>query len=242
VAFPFRFARSIDSETIKDETAFFFLLEHGTKELLTMMRIMQSQPNHSIMHTVSFQLTSLLVVLMISISMESATAFVRPSNIHRASQNDKAFLQQQQQVQPLVATVVCSTFNDDDNSDFPPEEDKYTGSVDWDAEWKKVVKNQARAGTSTTTNQERPGKEFYKSEAEIAAIRAANQAQTKVSAFVSPVANKVLNGVPDWNTVKGDWKFWVGVLAVISVGTSLLAAAGQGVEAPPVNGGDSYYI
>lgn len=52
------------------------------------------------------------------------------------------------------------------NSDFPPDEDtvEYTGSVDWDAEWKKVVKNGGVA------SGERPGKEFYKSEAEIAAI------------------------------------------------------------------------
>jgi hypothetical protein len=52
------------------------------------------------------------------------------------------------------------------NSDFPPEEEtaEYKGTVDWDAEWKKVVKN------GGTTKADRPGKEFYKSEAEIAAI------------------------------------------------------------------------
>jgi hypothetical protein len=53
------------------------------------------------------------------------------------------------------------------NSDFPPEETaEYTGSVDWDAEWKKVVKN----GGVASNSGDRPGKDFYKSEAEIAAI------------------------------------------------------------------------
>jgi hypothetical protein len=52
------------------------------------------------------------------------------------------------------------------DSDFPPEEEtaEYKGTVDWDAEWKKVVNN------GGTTKADRPGKEFYKSEAEIAAI------------------------------------------------------------------------
>jgi hypothetical protein len=52
--------------------------------------------------------------------------------------------------------------------DFPIEgahQSEYTGAVDWDAEWKKVVKE---GGIRTT--KPRPGKEFYKSEAEIAAI------------------------------------------------------------------------
>jgi hypothetical protein len=53
-----------------------------------------------------------------------------------------------------------------DDGFVPAEEQSvdYTGSVDWDAEWKKVVKNQDRIA------RDRPGKDFYKSEAEIAAI------------------------------------------------------------------------
>lgn len=55
------------------------------------------------------------------------------------------------------------------NEDFflPTEErsvDDYTGKVDWDAEWKKVAKNNDQLRTN------RPGKDFYKSDAEIAAI------------------------------------------------------------------------
>jgi hypothetical protein len=53
-----------------------------------------------------------------------------------------------------------------DDGIIPPEESSvdYTGSVDWDAEWKKVVRNKDK------TSQGRPGKDFYKSDAEIAAI------------------------------------------------------------------------
>jgi hypothetical protein len=55
-----------------------------------------------------------------------------------------------------------------DNTDFIPAEEnsvEYTGSVDWDAEWKKVMKNKDNISSS-----DRPGKNFYKSDAEIAAI------------------------------------------------------------------------
>lgn len=60
------------------------------------------------------------------------------------------------------------------SSDFPPEEEttagEYKGSVDWDAEWKKVVQRGGTAATASGEKIDRPGKEFYKSEAEIAAI------------------------------------------------------------------------
>jgi hypothetical protein len=53
------------------------------------------------------------------------------------------------------------------NEDFIPLEEmdaEYSGSVDWDAEWKKVVKNK------DAILEKAPGKDFYKSDAEIAAI------------------------------------------------------------------------
>lgn len=51
------------------------------------------------------------------------------------------------------------------SEDFPLDEtDEYSGSVDWDAEWKKVVE---KGGVASS---DRPGKGYYKSEAEIAAI------------------------------------------------------------------------
>jgi len=117
--------------------------------------------------------------------------------------------------------------------DLPEETGvEYTGSVDWDAEWKKVVQS---GGTTRTEN--RPGKDYYKSEAEIAAIRAANAATEKVNKVASSIP-----ALPSWNELKGDWRFWIGVLALLSVGTSLLAAAGS-PQPLPVNGSpDSYYI
>lgn len=85
------------------------------------------------------------------------------------------------------------------SGDFPPEEesDEYTGSVDWDAEWKKVVADEGKL-----SGAERPGKDFYKSEAEIAAIKAANKAAEKVG----NVGSSVSNAMPDMGSLSGDWK------------------------------------
>lgn len=52
--------------------------------------------------------------------------------------------------------------NNNENGDFPPAVE-YSGSVDWDAEWKKVVAKESDTAA-------RPGKGYYKSEAEIATI------------------------------------------------------------------------
>ena len=86
----------------------------------------------------------------------------------------------------------------DDLSGIPREErtdgGDYQGSVDWDAEWKKVVKNQGQP-------TERPGKDFYKSEAEIAAIRAMNRAQEQAQK-----ASSNMPSMPSWDSLKGDWK------------------------------------
>jgi hypothetical protein len=87
--------------------------------------------------------------------------------------------------------------DDSDFSDFTIE-GKSDYSVDWDAEWKKVVANQGQP-------EERPGKGYYKSEAELAALRAANQAREKA---LQTAAN--IPSLPTWNAVKGDWKVRVG--------------------------------
>jgi hypothetical protein len=84
----------------------------------------------------------------------------------------------------------------DSNSDFPPEEDSaaYKGDIDWDGEWKKVVAKQ-------NMPQKRPGKDFYKSDAEIAAIRAANLATEQANKVASNIPQ-----VPEWRSLQGDWK------------------------------------
>lgn len=109
-----------------------------------------------------------------------------------------------------VATIVTTagtslhlTKMGDENSEgeFPPEEDiggEYTGSVDWDAEWKKVVASDGKL----KDGQDRPGKDFYKSEAEIAAIKAAN----KASRAATEVTSSIGDSLPDIRSLSGDWK------------------------------------
>lgn len=63
----------------------------------------------------------------------------------------------------------------ENTDDFPQWDDdvaESAGSVDWDAEWKKVVENGGNAGQKATSD--RPGQGYYKSEAEIAAIVSAS--------------------------------------------------------------------
>jgi len=119
-----------------------------------------------------------------------------------------------------------------ENDDFPPDESAdYSGNVDWDAEWKKVVAKDGKLDSG----QERPGKDFYKSEAEIAAIKAANTATKKVSEAGSTVGDIL----PDVRSLSGDWRFWIAVLALVSVGLSLLSAPSD------INtglSGDSFYV
>lgn len=105
--------------------------------------------------------------------------------------------------------------DDEERLDIPPAEE-YTGSVDWDAEWKKVVKSEGKL----SGGKERPGSSFYKSEAEIAAIKTANAASKKVAEATSTVSN----ALPDIRSLSGDWKFWIGILALVSIGLSVLTA------------------
>jgi len=108
----------------------------------------------------------------------------------------------------------------DENDDFPPDEStEYSGNVDWDAEWKKVVEKDGKLDSGA----ERPGKDFYKSEAEIAAIKAANTATKKVTEAGSSVADTL----PDIRSLSGDWRFWIAILALVSVGLSLLSAPAE---------------
>jgi hypothetical protein len=120
----------------------------------------------------------------------------------------------------------------DEDDDFPPDESmEYSGSVDWDAEWKKVVAKDGKLESGA----ERPGKDFYKSDAEIAAIKAANTATKKVS----DVGFSVAKVAPDMGSLSGDWKFWIAILALVSVGLSLLTAPSE-ISSGLAN--DSFYV
>ena len=79
---------------------------------------------------------------------------------------------------------------------------------------------------------ERPGKDFYKSEAEIAYIKAVNKSTKKVA--------EAANSLPDMGSLSGDWRFWIGILALISVGLSLLTAPPADVTSGLSN--DSFYV
>jgi hypothetical protein len=136
---------------------------------------------------------------------------------------------------PLSPLIMFAKQGEEESfSDLPPEElsDEYTGSVDWDAEWKKVVANEGKL----ENGKGRPGQGFYKSEAEIQAIKAANAASEKLS----EAGTSVFNALPDFRSLSGDWRFWIAILAMVSVGLSLLTAPPNMV--PTGLQSDSYYI
>lgn len=145
----------------------------------------------------------------------------------RATQLSTTFHSRQTSLSPALFLVAGN-----ENDDFPPDESAdYSGNVDCDAEWKKVVAKDGKLDGG----EERPGKDFYKSEAEIAAIKAANTATKKVSEAGSTVGDML----PDVRSLSGDWRFWIGVLALVSVGLSLLTAPSDistGLQ------GDSFYV
>jgi len=162
----------------------------------------------------------------------SANAFV-PSSSRSTRMN--------QQHKPLYLVADTPPPSDDDftSGGYKPDEDLGGSSVDWDAEWKKVVQEQ-KSGESpkrpSETSSKRPGEGYYKSEAEIAAIRAANKATEQVNRAAAKMPS-----LPSWSSLQGDWKFWVGLIAIISIGTSVLTAQSVSVP-PPTSSGGSYYI
>ena len=78
-------------------------------------------------------------------------------------------------------------------------DDEYSGEIDWDAEWQKVVKENEGGGGAG----KRPGEDFYKSDAEKAAIRATNAVAEKVAKVkVQAPAFKP----PEIRSLQGDWR------------------------------------
>ena len=130
------------------------------------------------------------------------------------------------QQQPL--TIQFSE-NPTPKGDSPSEEEmigeSYESSVDWDAEWKKVVANQDQPS-------ERPGN--YKTPAEIAAIKATNKVAKNVFDASQEMKSKMPEA-PNMMALQGDWRFWIGILLIFSFGLSILSATSQ-----PVN--ESFYI
>ena len=74
--------------------------------------------------------------------------------------------------------------------------ERYEGSVDWDAEWKKVVENRDQP-------TQRPGK--YRSQAEIVAIKATNKVAKNVFEASQDMKAK-LPKAPSIRSLQGDWR------------------------------------
>jgi len=105
--------------------------------------------------------------------------------------------------------------------------DKYEGSVDWDAEWKNVVNDQNQP-------KQRPGN--YKSQPEIAAIKATNKVAKNVY-DASKEMKASLPAAPSIRSLQGDWRFWIGIIVIVSFGLSILTATS--IQTPA---NDSFYI
>jgi hypothetical protein len=141
--------------------------------------------------------------------------------------------------QPLASKISTSVSRSSvgaiksDESDFP-EDDGYESSIDWDNEWKKVVRNEGKLDGG----ESRPGNDFYKSEAEISAIKATNKAAFKAA----EVSASVTNNIPQMSSLVGDWKFWIAILAIVSVGLSVLSAPPAMTNIPPGGSDGSYFI
>lgn len=122
-------------------------------------------------------------------------------------------------------TCVQATSNED-NEDFgnASKGDSYDGDVDWDAEWKKVMQNRDQPTS-------RPGN--YKSDVERAMLQTQRVTGEKIK--------KVKIVAPDINmkSLQSDPKFWIGILAVISIGISLISAAGVETYS---NSSENYFI
>jgi len=133
-------------------------------------------------------------------------------------------------------SLVAGQAKGGDSDDFIPGDDvEYKGETDWDAEWKKVVEQQKESGSE---GSDRPGKDFYKSDAERAAVKSVNTVVERVNKAADSMPRVQ---APNMRSLQGDWKFWIGILAIISIGSSLLAASGQDAS-QFANDPSSYYI
>lgn len=130
----------------------------------------------------------------------------------------------------LGSTSLRLAADPDDNS-FDEESvvggEQYQGSIDWDSEWKEVVKNKGQQARPD------PG---YKSQAQIEAIKATNKVANNVFSATQEMKDK-LPGAPDIRSLQGDGRFWIGIVLVVSFGLSLLAATSS---SGPSN--ESFYI
>ena len=74
----------------------------------------------------------------------------------------------------LSSPTTSPLIEEDDEMMIANTDATYTGTVDWDQEWKEVMKKEKSGGLASTfipkNKTNRPGSDYYKSDAEIAAI------------------------------------------------------------------------
>jgi len=116
--------------------------------------------------------------------------------------------------------------NNNDNDEFNVGE-TYDGDVDWDAEWKKVVKNQDQP-------DQRPGKDFYKNDVEKAIGKTAKAAQEQISKIPKVKVEMPQSRGP--MVLSDDAKLWLAIIVIVSIGSALIGGAGN-INAQYTNGG-----
>lgn len=151
--------------------------------------------------------------------------------LHRSVGARNALSSYDRQQQPLTIQFSENPTPKGDSSSTPNSEEEIIGesfesSVDWDAEWKKVVQNQDQPA-------QRPGS--YKTQAEIAAIKATNKVAKNVFDASQEMKSK-MPAAPNMMSLQGDWRFWIGIMVIVSFGLSILSAT----STQQVN--ESFYI
>ncbi|KAL3788174.1 hypothetical protein ACHAWO_011755 [Cyclotella atomus] len=111
------------------------------------------------------------------------------------------------------------------------QSNEYESSVDWDAEWKKVVENKDQPA-------KRPNPVSDRSILEIEATVAKNKVKRAVAKNVFEAKEEMRRSVSgfSWRSLQGDWKFWIGIIVVISFGLSILSVSGT------TQANESFYI
>eukprot|EP00956_Cyclotella_meneghiniana_P000609 scaffold666_cov48-Cyclotella_meneghiniana.AAC.7 len=189
--------------------------------------------------TASFIARGLLVTLL-AISSYTASSFQLPhsTSLHQLSH----------QQQPRRSLSSPTSLQSENN----PQEQEVTdvdligsisssstsqSSIDWDAEWKKVLENKDQP----LSNGSRLKGNDDKSELEMRASAMKKKAERAVARNVFDASESMKRGVgdrmPSWRSLQGDWKFWIGIIVVVSFGLSILSVSG-----PTTSANESFYI
>jgi len=120
-------------------------------------------------------------------------------------------------------------------------------SIDWDSEWKKISTDDAAVDEKpSVTTPTRPRGLDDMSELERQTLRASRrvaglgqQAAKSVESFSKKSTKKLKPKgkvkVPSWKRLSKDWRFWIALLAVVSVGSSVISAISQ-------SGGEDFIV